>query len=52
VTPNTRRHRGRVLLIEDDPDVIETMEEMLTGLGYHVRTAEPVNKNETAGSRV
>ena len=39
MTPNTRRHRGRVLLIEDDPDVIETMEEMLTGLGYHVRTA-------------
>jgi DNA-binding NtrC family response regulator len=39
VTPNKWRDRGRVLVIEDDADVIETMAEMLTGLGYHVRTA-------------
>jgi CheY-like chemotaxis protein len=39
VTPNKGRRRGWVLLVEDDADVMATMEEMLSGLGYHVRTA-------------
>jgi CheY-like chemotaxis protein len=39
VTPNKGRRRGWVLLVEDDPDVMATLKEMLSGLGYHLRTA-------------
>jgi len=42
VTPNKGRRRGWVLLVEDDAEVMATMEEMLSGLGYHLRTARNV----------
>ena len=42
MTPNKGRRRGWVLLVEDDAEVMATMEEMLSGLGYHLRTARNV----------
>ena len=42
MTPNKGRRRGRVLLVKDDAEVMATMEEMLSGLGYHLRTARNV----------
>jgi len=42
VTANKGRRRGWVLLVEDDAEVMATMEEMLSGLGYHLRTARNV----------
>jgi CheY-like chemotaxis protein len=39
VTDSTAPQHGRVLLVEDDVDVAETLAEMLQVLGYEVRTA-------------
>ena len=42
MTPNKGRRRGWVLLVEDDAEVMATLEEMLSALGYRLRTARNV----------
>jgi DNA-binding NtrC family response regulator len=39
---------GRILVVDDDPDVVETLSDMLDALGYDVSTAGTFDEARTA----
>lgn len=47
---NTSTHRATILIVDDDPELIETLEQALTEAGYRVVTAPAAEAVRVAGA--